>query len=185
MKIFLIRHAKVQYSWQKKYSSSSFNKACKEYDSASIVKISNDKVENINAIVGKNFEILTSELFRTKDTAKQLFGNTKFVSSILLNEIPLLSYCTTEKEKSTWKWKIFGRLQWLLGNKKQKSKEIIIKEIKNIIEYICKSKINKVVIGHGFYFLILIKELRKIGWKVNSVGRMKNLDIVICKKEDA
>ena len=185
MKIFLIRHAKVLYRWKKKYSSSSFSKACNEYDSAPIIKIDNDKVKYINAIVGKNVVVITSGLSRTKETAKQLFGNINIVSTGFINEIPLLPYLVTEKEKSILKWKIIGRLQWMLGHKKQNSKEIIRMEIRKGIKYICKDKIDKVIIGHGFYFFELIKELKKIGWKANSRGRMKNLDIVICEKKDA
>lgn len=66
LKVIIIRHGKVDFQWQKRYTSTEFDKACAEYDAAPLE-------ERLDASFFRCRNIFISTLPRTKETA----GRTK------------------------------------------------------------------------------------------------------------
>ncbi len=66
MKIVIIRHGKVNYNWNKRYTSEGFDRACREYDDAPIL----EECYRIPDIAFQN--IIISGLSRTCQTVRKL-----------------------------------------------------------------------------------------------------------------
>lgn len=94
MRANIIRHGKVDFQWRKWSTSEQFNKDCKMYDEAPIFSLLPD-VPSINYQ-----DIYTSNLQRSRETASQLFGEKDFLSTKLLNEVPLCASITSNKKPS-------------------------------------------------------------------------------------
>ena len=86
MRAIVMRHGKVDFQWKKWSTSEQFNKDCQMYDEAPIyLLLSND-------IQIDSQDIYISTLQRSRDTAKQLFGERDFISTKLLDEVPLAKF---------------------------------------------------------------------------------------------
>lgn len=126
MKIVIIRHAKVNMEWEKRYDSALYDLACKKYDTSDIVPIS-EIISSGNSVC----MIYISELSRSYKTAYKLFGRTDFCRTSLINEVPLRSFKDTKKKYPLWIWDFIGRLQWLFNNKRQPETRTLIKELRS------------------------------------------------------
>lgn len=105
MKIYIIRHAKVDMTWPEKCNSKEFDDACKKYDQANILDVDSTPLEI------KCKKIYVSRLFRSKETAKRLFPKEEYFE-IEVGEVPLKSYKDCDSQIALWKWNVMGRLQW-------------------------------------------------------------------------
>ena len=112
MKVYLMRHFKVDFNWKKKYNSEEFDLACKMYDSNPIVS----SRETLDFEVDK---VYISGLSRTSETANALGLTKKINMTDLLNEVPMKSFIDTPLRLPTSIWLVFGRLQWFLNKKRQ------------------------------------------------------------------
>lgn len=180
MKIVIIRHAKVNMEWEKRYDSKLYDLACKKYDTSDIVPIS-EIMPNENSID----VIYISELSRSYETAYQLFGKTDFCKTSLINEVPLKSFKDTKKKNPLWIWNFIGRLQWLFNNRRQpETRRQTLIRAKKAIELVENNNKDCFVITHGFYMRTLIKELRSKGYKIEKQTRIRiaNLDKIIAIK---
>lgn len=178
----LIRHAKVKYSWDEKYNSDTFSLACSGYDAADIESIDKKTIAHIQSIVPDESIILTSKLKRSIETGMQLFPDKQQLSMHELDEVPVLPYTSTPEEKPLWKWMMYGRVQWYFNNERQtRNRNIVEKEIDEILKTVSRYE-DATIVGHGFYFRIMLKMLRKKGWKYKMNGRIRNLDIIKCEK---
>lgn len=180
MKIVIIRHAKVNMEWEKRYDSKQFDLACEKYDTSEIVPIS-----EIMSTKDSTDIIYISELSRSYETARQLFGERNFCKTSLVNEVPAKSFKDTNKKYPWWLWKSMSRLQWFFNNKRQPEtrRETLIRARKTI-ELIEKNNKDCFIITHGFYMVTLINELRKKGYKIEKKKRIRiaNLERIIATK---
>lgn len=179
MKIIIVRHEKVDFIWDKKYNSVTYDLACKKYDSSSIVPEKRHfETEDIETIY-------ISELLRTYETACKIFGNKKFIKTSLINEVPLNSFTDTGNMYPLWVWNFMGRLQWLLQNKRQaETRKATILRAKEMIGVIEKNNENCYVITHGFYMRTFIKELKRKGYRIekNTALSINNLGKITAVK---
>lgn len=178
MKIHIIRHGEVDMTWKKYYNSVSFDKACSTYD-ISTIKLSDIKYKNTN-----NEKIYISGLSRTNETALMIFGNKTFYKSELFNEVPLKSFMDTKSNLPLTVWNVIGRIQWLIGSKRQiETKLKTIKRANKAINMLEQENKDCYVVTHGFFAKILIKQLIKRGFKINKKTlMMNNLDEIIAYK---
>lgn len=89
LKVVIIRHAEVDYSWSRRCTSEMFDSECEKYDLSPIKNV----IYSIPQIVYQ--KIYISELSRSKDTAKILFPTGEYLESQLINEVPLKSSSVT------------------------------------------------------------------------------------------
>lgn len=175
MKVTIIRHGKVNMQWQKSYNSEGFDSDCKRYDELHIFPI-------IEKCTDDSQVIYISELMRTYETAKYLFGEKEFLKNNLLNEVPLKSFMDSRFKLPTWLWNLAGRLQWLFNSSRQlETKKETIKRADLLILLLEERQEDCVLVTHGFFMRTLIGEFKKKGYKVtkkNGFG-ISNLDRIV------
>lgn len=179
MKIYIIRHAKVDMKWPKLCTSMEFDRACEKYDESSIIdSTAQNKGLNIQ-------KLYVSELSRSQETAKCLFPSHKFVIKGLLNEVPLKSSFDCYIKLPLLLWNITGRLQWFLNNTRQPEiQRCTIARAEKISELLLKNKEDAILVTHGFYMKTLISQFRKHSFKIkrNSL-RYINLEIIEAERK--
>ena len=180
MEITMIRHEKVDMLWEKKYNSVTYDEACEEYDRCPILF---SQTEFFRA--DDTQTVYISELSRTYETARRIFERTDFCKTALLNEVPLRSFKDTEKRYPLWLWNAAGRLQWLLKSRRQaETRKDTVFRARKTIKLLESHKQNCCLVTHGFYMRILIKELKKRGYKIKKSRHfgISNLDSIVAEK---
>jgi len=176
MNIYLMRHFKVDFVWEKKYNSKEFKIACEKYDNATIIN------QNV-AFEHTNIQIYISELIRSSLTHKALKTNIVANKMDLINEIPIVPFIQTKLKLPTVVWMIVGRIQWFLNIKKQpETRRDTNKKIKKLIRLLEQQQKDTLIIGHGFYFFQFQKKLKKMNYSGNRKSYYKNGDIIIFNK---
>ena len=162
MKVIIIRHGKVDFNWKTWSSSEKFNEDCKRYDEAPIFICGVD----VPKIDSKNIYI--SSLQRSRETAKQIFGQKDFMSTKLIDEVPLCASITSNKKLPLMFWNISGRLQWLFNIQRQKEcKRETVQRAEQFVEMIVGKKEDCVIVTHGFFMHTLIKVMKKKAFRMN------------------
>ena len=180
MRIIVIRHEKVDMTWDRKYNSVAYDLACEHYDRCPIA-FSDKKYEKIAGTE----KVYVSGLSRTYETACRLFDGTDFVKTDMLNEVPLRSFKDTERSYPLWVWNFIGRFQWFLGKSRQpESREQTRIRAKGMIKLLEKRQEDCYLVTHGFYMRVLISELRRCGYRIRNENgirsfRISNLDRVV------
>lgn len=162
MRAIIIRHGKVDFQWRKWSTSEQFNKDCKMYDEAAIFSLLSD-VPQINYQ-----NIYTSSLQRSRETANQLFGEKDFISTKLLDEVPLCASVTSNKKLPFIFWNVSGRLQWFFNIHSQKEcrKETIYRA-EQFIEMIIQKDNNCIIVTHGFFMHTLLSQMKRQAFQIS------------------
>jgi len=176
--LILIRHTKVLFNWEKKYTAAGFAKAQADYDQAPIERISDVKLRSIRESLPEHFELYTSSLKRSIETAAMLFPDKTPIRLPELSEIPIYPYRDSDKPLSLWRWLFWGRVQWFCNNPRQeRTKRIVEREIEKVIALIQHK--HAVIVGHGFQMRIMLNILARC-YPVQKPMYIKNLDMVKC-----
>ena len=178
MKVVIIRHAEVDFSWSKRCTSNRFDSECSAYDNSAI----NETV--YRQLLPGYKRIYISELSRSQDTAELLFPDETYIRSELINEVPLRSSFDTKREMPLWFWNSSGRLQWFFNSKRQpEGRKQTIERARRFVELICNNNDDCAVVTHGFFMHTLIQEIQKAGFIMsNSSVKYKNGEYVIAEK---
>ncbi|MBQ4270469.1 MAG: histidine phosphatase family protein [Clostridiales bacterium] len=165
MKIVLIRHAKVDYDWRKWSSARQFDADCEGYDRAPVLSGSYDVPEDDIS------RIYISSLQRTRDTARQIFGDKECISSELIDEVPLSSSIGLRNKMPLSFWNVTGRLQWWLNCRKQKEgrKQTFLRAALFVDMLVAKNE-DCAVVTHGFFMHTLISVLKKQGFHIGGTS---------------
>ena len=162
MRAIIIRHGKVDFQWRKWSTSEQFNKDCKMYDEAPIFS----SLSDVPQIDYQN--IYTSSLQRSRETANQLFGKKDFISTKLLDEVPLCASVTTNKKLPLIFWNVSGRLQWFFNIYSQKEcKKETIYRAEQFIEMIIQKDNNCIIVTHGFFMQTLLSQMKKQAFQIS------------------
>ena len=178
MKVIIIRHGKVDYTWSRWCSSGEFDKECKEYDAAAIKPVAKQSFDE------KYHAIFVSELVRSQETAKGMFPGAGLRITPLLNEVPLRASLDTERRLPLWFWNISGRLQWFMGSGRQEESRRQTQERARIfVEQLCKEGTDNVVVTHGFFMHELLSVLKKAGFRTGRAhAYYKNEECIIAER---
>jgi len=161
MKIGLVRHFKVISSHGRKYlNSEEFNERMSGYD---IHPVKPNEV-NIN---GSEWDVCyASTLSRAQTTAKTIYDG-EIITTPLIIEVPISSFIKTNTRLHYMVWLIVGRIAWLLSLKSQK--EVKPQTLSRIDEFINQIESsghqNILIVSHGFFMKIFVRELKKHGFK--------------------
>lgn len=176
--LILIRHAKVLFNWEKKYTADGFAKAQAAYDQAPIEQISDVQIRRIKDALPEKFELYTSTLKRSIETAAMLFPYRTPIQLPELSEISIYPYRDSDKALSLWRWLFWGRMQWFCNNPQQRrTKRIVEHEVADLIA-LMQNK-NAVIVGHAFQMMIMLNILAR-HYPVQKPLRIKNLDTARC-----
>lgn len=158
MKIVIIRHARVDYKWKFWCNSYEFNRSCDEYDRSSIDYSNKYNIKTDNPIY-------ISELSRSYDTAKLIFGENKFIKMNLFNEVPIKAFTDKTIKLPLIIWRILGRIQWYMNSNNQiETKDTTYKRAKEAVDFLEKKNQDCFIICHACYMRVLLKELKYRGY---------------------
>lgn len=162
MRAVIIRHGKVNFHWQKWSTSKEFNEDCKMYDEAPIFPL----LPDASWTDYKNIYI--SSLPRSRETANQLFGEKDFISTKLIDEVPLCAGITSSKKMPLIFWNVLGRLQWVFNIHSQKEgRRETIYRAGQFIEMIVKREKDCIIVTHGFFMHTLLNQMKKKAFKIS------------------
>lgn len=178
MRVVIIRHGKVHFQWKKWSTSKQFNKDCKMYDEAPIFSLLSD-VPKID-----HQKIYISSLQRSRATANQLFDEKDFISTKLIDEVPLCASVTSNKKLPLIFWNVSGRLQWFFNIHSQKEcRKETIYLAKQFVEMIVKEEKDCIVVTHGFFMHTLLEQMKKQAFHINHTRlSYANGECVIAKR---
>ena len=128
--LILIRHAKVLFKWEKKYTAMGFAQAQADYDEAPIERISDSQLRSIRDRLPEDFELYTSTLKRSIETAEMLFPGKTPIQLPELSEIPIYPYRDSDTALSLWRWLFWGRVQWFYNHPRQKRIKQTVEQMK-------------------------------------------------------
>ncbi len=177
MKVVLIRHGKVNFRWKAWYTSEQFTEACMKYDQAPIMK------EGYSIPGEKYSSYYISALPRTRETAQNIFGEKDYISTDLINEVPLSASFNTGAKLPLLFWNVTGRLQWYFNNRRQKESKLETeKRTKQFVKMLMEKNEDCVVVTHGFFMHTLVAELKKVHFGIeNSSLKYANGECVIAR----
>ncbi|WP_276951651.1 histidine phosphatase family protein [Acetatifactor muris] len=162
MRAMIIRHGKVDFQWRNWSTSIQFNEDCKLYDKAPIFPLVSDGTPTDYP------DIFISSLRRSRETADQLSGEKEYISTKLLDEVPLSAGITSHKRLPLLFWNVCGRLQWLFNSRSQKEgRTETVYRAGQFVEMIIKRDKDCMIVTHGFFMHTLIKQMRKQGFRIH------------------
>ncbi len=170
MKITYLRHSKVLFTWEAFYNSESFDQACCQYDLSAIKPKS--KIEYSGEA------LYTSQLSRTENTLRSLIGNKEIIRLKELNEIPVRSFVDTKVVLPIFIWMLIGRVQWFFNHSRQpEGRRESGRRVNNFLDYLESKEQDCLIVGHGFYFVQMIEELKKRKVSGNLHKRLLNEEV--------
>lgn len=179
MKIYIIRHARVDMEWPDRCTSHKFEELMDLYNTSNI-----DPVKEPAMNVPCN-NIYVSNLVRSLKTAQGLFPNAEHKKLEDIMEVPISPYKDTEGLVTVWSWNFFGRLQWFLNNRRQPEvRKDTYKRAQRVVDVLEDGGLDCVLVSHAFFIKTLVKVLKKNGYKVEGdrPSGLRNLEMVIAYK---
>lgn len=169
MEITLIRHGKSKHIENNRITCTEFQDWIKKYDNSGVFKEINYPPVTLEKIATANI-VITSDLRRSIESASLLNQSIGIISDALYRETELPNFPKTLGLKlRPNSWAVILRCLWFSGysrhsesltNAQMRAKQASQQLVKYAEEY--KSV---VLVGHGFFNLLISKELQKIGWK--------------------
>jgi broad specificity phosphatase PhoE len=171
--IHLIRHFKVLDEKRRFYNSKEIDEWVKRYDISDL--------EFIEVAVPKHTLSFTSSLSRAKRSADYL--GLEYDSLPLFDEVSTKAFIDTKLRLPIWLWLGLGRILWMLDLvKKSENRSISVKRAKEAATFLIDLKEKDiVVVTHGFFMILLQRELKKSGFKGEFDSHPKNAKVYTFK----
>ncbi|WP_051209460.1 histidine phosphatase family protein [Butyrivibrio sp. WCD3002] len=110
--------------------------------------------------------VYVSELDRSLETARLIFGDRDFYRTGLINEVPLRSAFNTKRRLPTLFWYMFGRLQWFWNSKRQpETRRETLRRASEFVRVISEFDEDIAIVTHGFFMHTLILQMKQVGYK--------------------
>lgn len=170
--IYFLRHFKVKDNSKSWLNSEEFNQWVKSYDTF--------ELEYNSVVLPKNIDkIYVSSQNRAIKSAD--FLNLNYKINDLLVEVPIKSFIYSKFKLPKWLWLFVGRLAWFFNLKQLETKEETNERIENFIQNLDMNS-NILIISHGFFMILLLKKLKKIGYRGDIPRRIGNGKVYILEK---
>lgn len=170
--IYFLRHFKVKDNSKSWLNSEEFNQWVKSYDTF--------ELEYNSVVLPKDIDkIYVSSQNRAIKSAD--FLNLNYKINDLLVEVPIKSFIYTKFKLPKWLWLFVGRLAWFFNLKQLETKEETNERIENFIQNLDMNS-NILIISHGFFMILLLKKLKKIGYRGDIPRRIGNGKVYILEK---
>lgn len=170
--IYFLRHFKVKDNSKSWLNSEEFNQWVKSYDTF--------ELEYNSVVLPKDIDkIYVSSQNRAIKSAD--FLNLNYKINDLLVEVPIKSFIYTRFKLPKWLWLFVGRLAWFFNLKQLETKEETNERIENFIQNLDMNS-NILIISHGFFMILLLKKLKKIGYRGDIPRRIGNGKVYILEK---
>ncbi|PSL40072.1 broad specificity phosphatase PhoE [Planomicrobium soli] len=170
MEISLIRHGKSQFVHKEAVTFNEFKQWVKNYDFYGIAEEPSCPAETLQKVAAADI-IVTSDLKRAIESAKFLDPKANAITDPLFREIelPISTRQGSNLKLSPVFWAMLLRIMWFSGysNNYESFDEAKLRAKKAAQQLILYSSEFQSValIGHGFFNIMIAKELQKKGWK--------------------
>ena len=172
--IYFLRHFRVKDSSSNWLNSEEFDKWVKGYDTF--------ELEYNDVVLPKNIDkIYVSSQIRAIKSAD--FLNLDYEIDDLLVEVPIKSFINTKFKLPKWLWLFAGRLAWFFNFKQIETKKETNKRVEDFIKNLDMND-NILIISHGFFMMLLVKKLKKLGYSGNISSKMRNGKIYKMERQD-
>ena len=195
MKLTLIRHGKVNMTYEKRYDSASYDVAQEGYDTADIFPVpveAADPAVKAALLPGaedptKRLKFYISTLPRTRQTLKGLYGGVPYTETDLLREVPLIASFDTARVLPRSFWRALGRTQWFLNRGRQpEHRRDTRQRAKKLVDTLIEKNEDAVLVTHEFYLYTLLSELKRRGFQVarpqKTRFRINNLEHIYAER---
>lgn len=168
MEISLIRHGRSKWVQKDWITSSQFEDWVTRYDDHGVYEEETYPQETQKKLK-KASMVYTSDLFRSKESAKLLIPTVDIVSDTLFREteLPTSGFFSKVKLQPSG-WAVLMRCLWIAGFSRKcesfadaKNRAKLAAE--ELIQSAEKSQ-SVVLVGHGFFNILIAKELLQMGW---------------------
>lgn len=171
--IYFLRHFKVNDSSKNWLNSSEFDNWVKDYDTF--------ELEYSDVFLPKNIDkIYVSSQNRAIKSAD--FLDLDYEINDLLVEVPIKSFINTKFKLPKWLWLFAGRVAWFFNFKQIETKNETNKRVEDFTQNLDINR-NILIISHGFFMMLLVKKLKKIGYNGNISSKMSNGKVYIIKNK--
>ncbi|MBS4196517.1 histidine phosphatase family protein [Lederbergia citri] len=169
MEISLIRHGKSQWTEDKPITCQEFKNWVAKYDRHGVCEKTSYPLETLEKIAAAKI-VITSDLTRSIESAKLLNPDIHANSDPLFREtelpIPLTKLFGLKLNANMWA--VLLRCLWFIGYSRgceslREAKKRAEKASILLIHY-AKEHQQVVLVGHGFFNMLIVKELKKLGW---------------------
>lgn len=182
MEISLIRHGRSLWTEDKPLTSREFKNWIQKYDDNGVFEEKTYPSETLN-IVANTKVIITSDLIRSIKSAEFLNPDITSKQDPLFRETelptPLTILFGLRLKPSIWA--VILRCLWFAGyssNCESLNKaKIRAEKASNLLKRYAQEHTQIVLVGHGFFNLLIAKELKKTGWKANKKTSSKHWHI--------
>jgi len=165
--ITLLRHFRVKDSCEKKlFSSIEIDAWVDLYDTYDL--------DYHDISLSYHDRVYTSALSRAKRTAEYL--GLEYEENALLNEVSAKAFIDTKWRFPKMLWLMVGRIYWSMGIvKRSESKKETLERARDVVDIMIGSKEETImIVSHGFFMLVLSKELRLRGFEGEMDKHPKN-----------
>nr|WP_249316651.1 histidine phosphatase family protein [Bacillus sp. FJAT-50079] len=166
----MIRHGTSKYTENNRITCKQFKNWVEKYDDHGVFAEKSYPLETVNKMAAANM-IVTSDLVRTVESAKLLHSHINVISALMFRETelpnPMTNFWGIKLNPSLWA--LFLRCLWICGYSQQCESFISAKQraktaAAQLVKY-AKDHHTVVLVGHGFFNMLIAKELRNMGWK--------------------
>lgn len=180
MKLYIIRHAKVDMKFPITCNAAEYDQFCQTYAQSPIVPTVH---EPLAIQVDK---VYVSNLIRSPQTAQILFPGCKLTQKDNIYEVPNGSFTDARVRLFLWMWAAMGRIQWFFNHKRQVEGRLQAQRRANqVISELEQDGCDCAMVSHGFFMKVLFGQLKKRGYRITGDNRIdiKNLQVILAEKE--
>lgn len=154
-----------------------FKQWIEQYDCNGVFEENSYPADTLERIATANI-VITSDLKRSIESAKLLNRNLTAVSDPLFRETELPIPVARGMKLNPSTWSLILRCLWFLGYSRDceslnEAKDRAKKASKLLVWY-AEKHTSIVLVGHGFFNILVSKELQKMGWKGKSSPSSKH-----------
>jgi len=163
--IYILRHFKVNDHANKRLDSKEFQEWIEKYD--------NSELEYKDLEIPQVDKVYTSSLKRAVKTVQYLKLQSNPTS--LLNEVLTYPFVNTKYKLPKELWLFINRIFWFFNLTSKERKIDTINKSRKFFDQLEKEKLNRVlIVSHGLFLKIFLKELKKNGFRGKIDQRIKN-----------
>jgi broad specificity phosphatase PhoE len=168
MTVTLMRHYKVKHARKRRCTPDGYRAALEEYDRADVV--------DQHVQLPRDYpRVVTSSLRRTHLTLGFLFGPREHEQTPLLDEVPMAPFIDGNREYDAAFLDVVARLQWALNSARQpETKAMTVARANAFIDGYLGDGDDCLVIGHGFFFRVLSRQMLRRGFSGRTIVYMGN-----------
>jgi broad specificity phosphatase PhoE len=182
MRIVLIRHGKPAILTNPRTSHREFRSYIDDYEAAGLDPTSAPP-EELQDLVGELTQIYTSGKPRAHDSAKALAPNAELIADPLFVEAPLASPRIPLLKMKVPKWAVMARILWHAGYHPEienyRRAKHRASEAADILIQRAGKEGQTALVAHGYFNLMIGRELRRRGFRKTGAHRVTYWNAVI------